>query len=189
MNKKALLFATCLSISSVLSTSLYAADSKNGIFIGAYSGASLLSKEYKGSVDTLIGGQVGYEFYSKSNDLLGARMYFDTGHTLGAYWYDQNPSISSAFHIYNINVDSIVRPVSWFGIFLGIGVGYHNLVVGNDSIDSIALFTNAGFIFYIGNYINVDLRIRSTTLYVDMPTGNFRANRNAEVTLGVNFIF
>ena len=85
MNKKALLFATCLSISSVLSTSLYAADSKSGIFIGAYSGASLLSKEYKGSVDTLIGGQVGYEFYSKSNDLLGMRMYFDTGHTLGAF--------------------------------------------------------------------------------------------------------
>ena len=63
------------------------------MFIGVYGGGNMPHKDYKDykdSIDTIIGGQVGFEFYDKNINTVGIRTYFDTGHTLGAYWYDKN---------------------------------------------------------------------------------------------------
>lgn len=37
--------------------------------------------------------------------------------------------------------------------------------------------------------MNLELRIRPSTLFVDIPSGHFSANRNLGFTLGVNFVF
>lgn len=180
---------SCCIFCSVLSMSMYAATIKDSVFLGVYGGGNVLSKDYKGSIDTIIGGQIGFEFYDKNQNTIGLRTYFDTGHTLGAYWYDVNPSVQAAFHSYNINADAIVRPISWLSIFLGVGVGYHNLVINTDSIHSAALFVNAGLIAYLSNHISLELRIRASGLSVDVPSGHFNASRNGDFTLGVNFVF
>ena len=179
-------------ISSALSSFLYATDNKNSMFIGVYGGGNMPHKDYKDykdSIDTIIGGQVGFEFYDKNINTVGIRTYFDTGHTLGAYWYDKNPSVNVRFHSYNINGEALIRLVPWLGIFYGVGLGYHNWILDQGSIHSVIISVNAGILVYLGNNMNLELRIRPSTLFVDIPSGHFSANRNLGFTLGVNFVF
>ncbi len=180
---------SCCIFCSVLSMSMYAATIKDSVFLGVYGGGNVLSKDYKGSIDTIVGGQIGFEFYDKNQNTIGLRTYFDSGHTLGAYWYDKNPSVNVRFHSYNINGEALIRLVPWLGIFYGVGLGYHNWILDQGSIHSVIISVNAGILVYLGNNMNLELRIRPSTLFVDIPSGHFSANRNLDFTLGVNFVF
>ena len=135
-----------LLISSVVAAGLLGgiANAKSGAFVGVNVGVPITTPEYKGGLRTgseqfpnsgvgyALGVDLGYK-QMFGEGMFGLRYYVD-------YYFSQSfgskttqiaptsldVTIDAAIsqHLVNANIDVLFNPLSWLGVYVGIGVGY-----------------------------------------------------------------
>ena len=135
-----------LLISSVVAAGLLGgiANAKSGAFVGVNVGVPITTPEYKGGLRTgseqfpnsgvgyALGVDLGYK-QMFGEGMFGLRYYVDYyfSQSFGSKTTQIAPTsldvtidATISQHLVNANIDVLFNPLSWLGVYVGIGVGY-----------------------------------------------------------------